>query len=310
MDNQENTAKQHKLNCPKCGNNISYGDSLCGTISECPSCGCEVELFACKQNWTNISKSKRISYTYTTHMIVDGKYVKYLIHEENGRIDAKTTFHDAAPQDITPQPVKEQKLEELVVSPIAQPSMPAWWDSRNPGEAFAWRDYICILQYMPISMAESMCQSRIITNAAFKKEARSFAKNMEYLYAMTVFYKPGCNPVDSNTRRPAKIYTLERLRTTVVPMFCCFAPHGHINMGSYHGKLDNTSVRKLFLNRLTKNHMEEVTHIGTIADAFKMFTGKEMKEGTPKGCLHMLILLLSAMTSGLVLVVCFLCIYC
>ncbi len=202
------------------------------------------------------------------------------------------------------QSSSEVTLDDVVITLSNNLTIPSLWDSRDAGEAFIWHEYLCILQCKPISMAESMYRRGLIEKKEQKQMVRTFSSNLEYLYSMTVYYKPGCNPVGIDSHRPAQILTLEKRINDGAnpPMFCCFQPAVRSNMGSYNGAIDKAAVRRLFLERLTHGHPEEVTHIGTIDDAFKIITGQDRERNTSKGCFLNLLLLLSIAITGITVV--------
>lgn len=189
----------------------------------------------------------------------------------------------------------QQSLDDTVISIIDNPTIPALWNSKDAGEAWECGDYLAILQTNPITIAEAMSEVSEF-RSAFKNVAKKFKNEFRNLYSMSVYYKNGKNPSGMNSSRPAMIITLEQTKqfgswgTIFVEKY---VPSVRLNLGVYEGELSSHAARSLFFQSLFGKETETPRKIGTIADAYKLKTGKTFnKKPSSSGCLGIIVLLI------------------
>jgi hypothetical protein len=188
----------------------------------------------------------------------------------------------------------QPSLDDTVISILDNPTIPALWNSKDDGEAWECGDYLAILQTNPITIAEGMSEVSEF-RATFKDVAKKCKNEFRNLYSMTVYYKTGKNPSGKDSSRPSMIITLEQTKqfgswgTIFVEKY---VPSVRLNLGVYEGELSSHAARSLFLQSLFGKEAETARKIGTIADAYKLKTGKTLnKKPSGSGCLGIIVLL-------------------
>ena len=196
------------------------------------------------------------------------------------------------------------------------PSMPAPWSSVDPGEAWVWNDYVVLFQTKPRLLAE--------VTAAITGRPAAHLPPIEYLYAMTVFFRPDRHP-DGPSHRPVLVATLERLdlaaagklmgaRSVALSAIASsedgpvmkglFTADARLALGEFDDELTRDSARDQILN-LIRRHLAlvgEPVKIGAMADVHgHPSTGWPAQEETkPSGCLTVLAALFLLITPAAV----------
>jgi hypothetical protein len=189
----------------------------------------------------------------------------------------------------------QPSLDDTVISILDNPTIPALWNSKDDGEAWECGDYLAILQTNPITIAECMSEVSEFRNA-FKNVAKKCKNEFRNLYSMSVYYKNGKNPSGRDSSRPSMIITLEQAKQfgSWGPIFVeKYVPSVRLNLGVYEGELSSHAARSLFLKYLFGKETVAPIKIGTIADAYKLKTGKTFnKKPSGAGCLGVILLFL------------------
>lgn len=197
------------------------------------------------------------------------------------------------------------------------PSMPAPLNSRTPGEAWIWGDYVLALQTLPPTIAE-------IFNAMAGKEVCP-PPPISYPFVVSVFYRQARNPHGPSSR-PILVAGLEKINyaaygPTLIGegqspdliddliknptcMIGIFTASQRFNLGTYMGAEEADAARsKLF--EVVAKHLQltgEPVKIGPIAAIHgHPETGFPAKAAPKKGCFGLLLAVagvLAALVSG------------
>lgn len=163
------------------------------------------------------------------------------------------------------------------------PSMPAPWSSTDPGQAWVWGDYVATLQTNPALMGV------ILNKIAGKKVSDQLP--LEFLFAMTVFYRQDKNP-HGPSHRPILVATLERMNYGALDDLAgslfkglalgtdssgsspvvqgLFTAETRLNLGDFQGPLTRATARRYFLE-LIRDRLSlegEPEEIGKISDVY------------------------------------------
>jgi hypothetical protein len=89
------------------------------------------------------------------------------------------------------------------------PTMPSPFTASDEGEAWAWGDFVLVLQINPITLSEGLI--KISNELGRTKLGKAFEKPpIEYPFAMSVYYRMDKNP-HGPSRRPVMVLTLEKM---------------------------------------------------------------------------------------------------
>lgn len=167
-----------------------------------------------------------------------------------------------------------------LINLTAWPSMPAPWSSADPGEAWVWGDFVATFQTKPILVAEML--------AKMAGEKGLGESPLEYLFAMTVFYRKDRNPHGPSSQ-PVLVATLERMDYEAAAIMMgvddpgrlgadgsgsapvvqgLFTSESRFNLGQFPGEPTRDSARKYFLDLVGRrlSLTGEPVKIGSMAD--------------------------------------------
>ena len=199
-----------------------------------------------------------------------------------GGIEQLATEHSSAQKiDVT---------DDFVISYSKYPNLPAPWHSEDEGEAWECGDYIIILQKHPATILE-------LAKAIASKEPLKFLKakddmGLRYLWALSLFYKPGKNPSGIDSYRPASVLVINQIniqaylkltnKSSVLadpdsdsdgwspPTFSFFTPKTVFDYNTIDCEPTRESAKKIFFESISKMLPEKPNYIGTIADAKRL----------------------------------------